>query len=123
MCKELVIATPIFLLLDFVFLYSQRKTFESQVITVQKTALILKPAGAIACYFFLLAGLYYFILRERKTPLEAMFFGLVVYGVYETTTYALLKNWKVETVIVDVLWGGALFYLTTLLTYWIAKKI
>ena len=123
MCKELVIATPIFLLLDFVFLASQRKTFESQVISVQKTALVLKPAGAIACYLFLLAGFYYFILRERRTPLEAMLFGLVVYGVYETTTYALLKNWKVETVMVDVLWGGALFYLTTLLTYWIAKKI
>ena len=118
-----MIATPIFLALDFVFLYSQRKTFESQVITVQKTALVMKPAGAIACYLFLLVGLYYFFLRERKTPLEAMLFGLVVYGVYETTTYALLKNWKVETVMVDVLWGGALFYLTTFLTYWIAKKI
>ena len=123
MCKELVIATPIFLLLDFVFLASQRKTFESQVISVQKTALVLKPAGAIACYLFLFAGFYYFILRERRTPLEAMLFGLVVYGVYETTTYALLKNWKVETVIVDVLWGGALFYLTTFLTYWIAKRV
>ena len=123
MCKELFIATPIFLLLDVVFLATQRKTFESQVISVQKTALILKPAGAIVCYLFLLVGLYYFILRERRTPLEAMLFGLVVYGVYETTTYALLKNWKVETVIVDVLWGGALFYLTTFFTYWIAKKI
>jgi len=65
MCKELLIATPIFLILDFVFLYSQRKTFETQVISVQKTALVLKPAGAIACYLFLLAGLYYFILREH----------------------------------------------------------
>jgi uncharacterized membrane protein len=123
MCKELIIATPIFLILDFVFLASQRKTFETQVISVQKTALVMKPAGAIACYLFLLAGLYYFILRERRTPLEAMLFGLVIYGVYETTTYALLKNWKVETVFVDVLWGGVLFYLTTFLTYWISKKI
>ena len=123
MCKELMIATPIFLILDFVFLFTQRKTFESQVISVQKTALIMKPAGAIACYLFLLVGLYYFILRERRTPLEAMLFGLVIYGVYETTTYALLKNWKAETVIVDVLWGGALFYLTTFLTYWIAKRL
>ena len=123
MSKELIIATPIFLILDFVFLASQRKTFESQVISVQKTALVMKPAGAIACYLFLLAGLYYFILRERRTPLEAMLFGLVVYGVYETTTYALLKNWRVETVMVDVLWGGVLFYLTTFLTYWISKRV
>lgn len=120
--QQLIIATPIFLVLDFVFLYSQRKTFESQVISVQKTALVMKIPGAIACYFFLLVGLYYFILREQRTPLEAMLFGFVIYGVYETTTYALLKNWKVETVAIDIIWGSVLFYLTTFFTYWISKK-
>lgn len=119
---ELLIAIPTFLLLDFVFLASQRKTFEKQVITVQKTALNMKISGAIACYIFLLFGLYYFILREHRSPLEAMLFGLIIYGVYETTTYALLKNWKMETVIIDVAWGGVLFYLTTVFTYWVAKK-
>ena len=119
---ELLIAIPTFLLLDFVFLTSQRKTFEKQVITVQKTALNMKISGAIACYIFLLFGLYYFILREHRTPLEAMLFGLIIYGVYETTTYALLKNWKLETVMIDVAWGGVLFYLTTIFTYWVAKK-
>jgi uncharacterized membrane protein len=66
---------------------------------------------------FLIFGLYFFILREKKTPLEAFIFGIVVYGVYETTTYALLKNWKITTVITDTLWGGVLFYLTTFFTY------
>ena len=73
--------------------------------------------SAIACYFFLLVGLYYFILKDRKSPLEAMLLGLVIYAVYETTTYALLKNWKLQTVMIDTLWGGTLFYLTTYFTY------
>jgi uncharacterized membrane protein len=43
--------------------------------------------------------------------------GMVIYGVYETTTYAILQKWRLETVVKDTLWGGILFYLTTFLTY------
>lgn len=49
--------------------------------------------------------------------MEAFLLGLVIYGVYETTTYSVLKNWKISTVITDTLWGGVLFYLTTFFTY------
>jgi len=111
------LSTFYFLLLDFIFLFWNRDTFEKQIIQVQRVSLQMKPIGAIICYLFLIFGLYFFILRERKTPLEAFLFGIVVYGVYETTTYALLKNWKITTVITDTLWGGVLFYLTTFFTY------
>ena len=111
------ISTFYFLVLDFLFLYWNRDVFEKQVIQVQRVSLQMKPFGAILCYLFLIFGLYFFILRENKTPLEAFLFGIVVYGVYETTTYTLLKNWKITTVITDTLWGGVLFYLTTFLTY------
>lgn len=117
------ISTFIFLFLDFIFLLYNRDTFEKQVIQVQKVSLQLKPFGILFCYLFLLTGLYYFILREKKTPLEAFLFGLVIYGVYETTTYALLKNWHFTTVIQDTLWGGVLFYLTTFFTYKIIEFI
>lgn len=113
----LFLSTFYFLLLDFIFLFWNRDTFEKQIIQVQRVSLQMKPIGAIICYLFLIFGLYFFILREKKTPLEAFLFGIVVYGVYETTTYALLKNWKITTVITDTLWGGVLFYLTTFFTY------
>jgi uncharacterized membrane protein len=117
------ISTFYFLLLDFIFLYYNRDTFEKQIIQVQRVSLKMKPIGGIFCYLFLIIGLYYFILREQKTPLEAFLFGLVIYGVYETTTYALLKNWNITTVITDTLWGGVLFYLTTFFTYLTMDKI
>ena len=31
-----------------------------------------------------------------------------VYGVYDLTTMAILKNWKLTTVVMDTLWGGIL---------------
>ena len=113
----LLIATFIFLILDFVFLFLNKSTFESQIIQVQRVSMVMKPAGILFCYLFLLVGLYYFILREKRTPLEAFLLGLIIYGVYETTTYSILKNWKFKTVLIDTLWGGILFYLTTFLSY------
>jgi uncharacterized membrane protein len=113
----LIIATFIFLFLDFVFLFLNKSTFERQIIQVQRVSIVMKPAGILFCYLFLLAGLYYFILREKRTPLEAFLLGLIIYGVYETTTYSVLKNWKFTTVMIDTLWGGILFYLTTFLSY------
>jgi len=117
MNTSLFIFIPIFLVLDVAFLSFQRNTFEKQIFAIQKEKINMNIPSAIACYFFLLVGLYYFIFKDRRSPLEAMLLGLVIYGVYETTTYALLKNWKLQTVLIDTLWGGTLFYLTTYFTY------
>ena len=57
--------------------------------------------------------LNYFIIKPRKSVSDAFLLGLVIYGDYETTSYALLKNWSLITVIIDTLWGGALFAITT----------
>ena len=114
-------STFLFLLLDFAFLFLNRDNFERQIIQVQRVSLQMKPIGVVLCYLFLVTGLYYFILRENKTPLEAFLLGIVIYGVYETTTYAVLKNWKFTTLVADTLWGGILFYLTTYITYYLHR--
>ena len=115
--KELLIPAVFLLLLDAIFIYINQKIYTDQVISVQRTALIIKPFGAILCYTLLLSGLYYFIIRNRKSPWEAFLFGLFTYGIYETTTYTILKNWNIKTVILDTLWGGILMALVTWLTY------
>jgi hypothetical protein len=107
----------ILLTLDFIYIYATFNEFRLQIAEVQRVVLQVKYLGAILCYFFLIFGLYYFILREHKSVLDAMLFGFVIYGVYDTTTYAVLKKWKLKLMIMDTLWGGALMGLTTLLTY------
>ena len=109
------ISSFIFLFLDFIFLLSNRDTFEKQVIEVQKVSLQMKPIGILFCYLFLLTGLYYFILREKKSPLEAFLFGLIIYGVYETTNLAIFKKWSPLISLIDTIWGGILFYSSYLL--------
>jgi uncharacterized membrane protein len=107
----------ILLTLDFIYIYATFNEFRLQIAEVQRVVLQVKYLGAILCYFFLIFGLYYFILREHKSVFDAMLFGFVIYGVYDTTTYAVLKKWKLKLMIMDTLWGGALMGLTTWLTY------
>lgn len=71
-------------------------------------------AAAIA-YIFVLFSYYYFIYLPKKSAKYAFVFGITVYGIYETTNWAI-KNWPMWLVITDTLWGGILYYLTTIIS-------
>ena len=117
MWEELIISGIILLVLDGIFLYANARMFQLQVAEVQRVSLQMKPLGSLICYALLIFGLYYFIIRQHKPVKDAVLLGLLVYGVFETTNYALLKNWHMKTMMVDTMWGGILLGLTTFLTY------
>ena len=118
--KLLLISAVILLSLDLLFLYANQTMFQKQVYSVQQSPLRMRIGSAVACYILLIFGLYYFILLPKRSIVDAILLGLIIYGVYETTTYALLANWSLQTVLIDTLWGGALLGLTTAFTYYIA---
>ena len=115
--KNIAAITVVLLALDFMYISVTRSMFEIQIADVQRVALQVRPLGAVLCYLLLVIGLYYFIIREHRPVFDAFLLGLVIYGVYETTSYALLKKWKWNIVLMDTLWGGVLFALTTFITY------
>ena len=112
----------ILLILDAIYISMIKDEFELQIASIQRVSMQIRPLGAIVCYFLLITGLWYFILRERRSIIEAFFFGIVIYGVYESTSYATLKNWSSKIFIMDTLWGGVLMGLTTYLTYKFTQK-
>lgn len=109
----MLISAIVFISIDFVYLNLMKGYFENQIKKVQGSALKFNLLGAAICYIFLIFGINYFIIKPRKSVNDAFLLGLVIYGVYETTNYALLTNWSIITVIIDTLWGGILFALTT----------
>ena len=132
---DLVVLAIIFLALDAVFLYTISDMFSRQIMLVQGTALKVNIPSAAICYVLIVLGLYYFVLRHIIVPnassaaaaiqnmrlrdgmIAAFFLGVFVYGVYETTTLALLRNWSPMTAVIDTTWGGALFALSAYLFY------
>jgi uncharacterized membrane protein len=121
--KDLVLPGIILLFFDFIYISASKNAFELQIAAVQRVSLQLRPLGAIACYIFLIFGLYYFILREHRSVMEAFLLGIVIYGVYDSTTYALLKKWDIKLAMMDTLWGGVLMALTTYFTYKYITKL
>lgn len=114
---KIVVSSIILLVLDTVFIYFMSSTFTSLIYDVQRSPLQINIYGAILCYIIIILGLNYFIIQRKKSVLDAFLLGILVYGVYETTSLALLKKWQPITVIIDTLWGGILFALTTYFTY------
>jgi uncharacterized membrane protein len=77
---------------------------------------------AIVCYIVLVFGLNYFVLQKDGSVIDAVLLGLVIYTVYETTNMAILSEWNITSVLVDSLWGGILFGLTTIIIRKIYKN-
>jgi len=115
--KEIIISSIALLILDGAYIALNQRSFENQVASVQRVILQVNLVGAIICYFFLIFGLNYFIISKKRTLLDAFLFGLIIYAVYDSTNYALFKQWKPLLAIMDAIWGGLLFALTTFITY------
>ena len=80
------------------------------------------PAAAMV-YLFLAAGVTLLVLGRARSPLDALalgaLLGLVIYGVYDFTNYATLREWPLPLVIVDVMWGTVLCAATA----WVATAL
>lgn len=123
MCwKQLAITFICLVALDVCYLTVTKDLMSVQIASVQRVALQPRMIGAIVCYLLIAAGLWYFILRDRRSPWEAMLLGVVIYGVFDSTNYAIFKNWKWQVALLDTLWGGVLFAMTTMAVYWISSK-
>jgi len=108
-----LVSAIIFIVLDSIYLNTTKSYMSNQIQKVQNAAIVPNYIAVLICYVFLITGLNYFIIKPNRSIQDAFLFGIVIYGVYETTNWAIFKNWSVLTVLIDTLWGGILFALTT----------
>jgi uncharacterized membrane protein len=114
---KILIVGVLFVAIDAVYLTSISGYFNKQIRAIQNAPIQLERVATAICYAFLAFGIYSFIIREKRSTLDAFFLGAVIYMVYETTNKAILKDWKWMTVALDGVWGGILFALVTFLSY------
>ena len=115
--KELLVSTIVLFILDYTYISINLRAFQDQITTVQRVVMQLKPEGAVICYILLIFALNYFIIKNNRSIMDAFALGLVIYGVYDSTNYAMLKKWNPYLAMMDTLWGGVLFATTTAVTY------
>ena len=118
-----------FLVIDFAWLTFASKYFYKPLLG---PLLLEKPIilPAIIFYFIYILGLSFLVLRpclENFSVINAAWmgaiFGLVAYGTYDLTNMATLKNWSLNVVIVDMIWGGLLTGTSSSVGIFLAKKV
>lgn len=127
--KLYMIALPIFIIMDMVWLGLLAKDFYR----IQIGALMKSDVNwfaVIAFYLIFIAGLVLFVILpalEKDSWMHALLygalFGLVCYATYDLTNLAITKDWPVLVTIVDLLWGMIVTSSVSVLTYFIANKI
>ena len=90
-----------------------RPVFDRHVADLLASPPRLLPAAVF--YLFYIAGLLWFVsvpALKELAPLQALIGGAILgalcYGTYEFTSFAVMKDWSPEQVVVDLLWGTAL---------------
>jgi uncharacterized membrane protein len=114
---KVIFSGIVFLILDAIYLNLTSSFTQKHIRMIQGSTISMNIYAAILCYVFLIAGLNYFIIEQNKSIMDAFLFGIVIYGVYETTNWAIFKLWPPFLVLIDTLWGGVLFATTTYIVY------
>lgn len=91
--------------------------FGKMVKNIQKDDMQLNVYGAIGAYILMILAVYKFIIMERKPPSDAFILGLCIYGVFDFTNYAIFKKYNMLIGLLDMFWGGILYYVVTWITY------
>jgi uncharacterized membrane protein len=123
MCwKDLAVITATFLIMDGTYFTVNSKFLTDTVKNVQKSTIQTKYGAVALTYVFMIATLYYFIIRPNRKAMDAFYLGVGVYGIYELTNYATLTNWPLSLVLMDTLWGGILFASATCMIKYVVNK-
>jgi len=113
MCKKIIIVSIIFILLDAIYLNFTRFITVPLIEKIQHSPITINIFSLVIVYIFDIFVLYYFIILKNLSLFEAFLLGLCVYGIYEFTNKSIFTKWNYSLVIIDSLWGGFLFLLTT----------
>jgi uncharacterized membrane protein len=125
--KLYALTVPVFFIIDLIWLGIVAKGFYQK-----NLKFILSPnvnwTAAIIFYLMYIAGILIFAVVPgvakdslRHAALWGALFGFFTYATYDLTNLALLKDWPLNIVIVDIIWGMVLCTIVATLSFYIAK--
>lgn len=86
--------------------------------------------AAIVFYIIFIIGISIFVIYPAAAKNSMYYsvvygalFGVFTYATYELTNMATLKDWPVEIVIIDIIWGAVLTSIVSTAGYYIVKWI
>jgi len=120
--KRFLVAFLSYLILDFFWFQFSLPSYKKVVGDIQgneirsKNELNVEIQTRILpflAYILLPIGLTIFVLNSKNNNVfYGALYGLVVYGIFNLTNRALFKNWSLNILVLDTLWGTIVSALT-----------
>ena len=127
MIKNFIFTFLAMLPIDVIWLFLMKNTYDKWLMPFQR---VLNIPAAILVYIFIPFGLFWLVINKNavngistKVLIDAFIYGVCSYAVYDLTNLTTLKNWSVQMTIVDIIWGGVLCTLTTIIALFAISKI
>lgn len=128
--NKLIVSSVLLLVLDLIWLKGYMgNEYKKMIRKIQGSDMRVNTVYAILSYALMIIGLNVFVIPNiNKDNLlfdslkYGFLFGIILYGVYDFTIGAVLKDWNLNLAIVDVLWGGIVYFLATYLTFKILER-
>ena len=119
--KKEIISILVLLILDFLWIgLFMKNRYQNEIKQIQGTPMSVNIVYAVISYVLMAVGLILFVLPNIRSEHRLMdslkygfLFGIVVYGIYDFTAAAVISKWNMITAILDVLWGGTVFFLAS----------
>ena len=121
--------TSVFLFIDIIWLSQSFSYFyQPNIGDLLREDVILLPAALFYIIYPLGVTILVVLPSLKKGLSKAIFFngfvlGFVAYGTYNLTNMATLQGWSANVVVVDMIWGGVLTGVSSLLGTYIARRV
>jgi glucan phosphoethanolaminetransferase (alkaline phosphatase superfamily) len=99
---------------------------ENYIEKVQHTKMVLNSkslASSLVLSFIMVFSLWYCIIERNGGGLEAFLLGIVMTAYSEFTTSLMFTEWPLKIVFIDILVGGTIFSLVTIIYNLIFKRL
>jgi uncharacterized membrane protein len=113
-----LVAIFVLIIVDLIWVTLNKPMYKSLVFGVTNRAMDINLPSAIVAYSLMIVGFVAIVLPQiivkpgssildfAMTALRyGGLFGLVVYGIFNATNYAIFKNYSLKVSLIDTLWG------------------
>jgi len=126
--KHLFLYLVLLLVVDIPFLrFIFGEPYAKMVQAIQGTPMQIieggwtKVTGVAGVYLLMALAILMFVRPRIEDNITALawggLLGSIIYGVYAFTAFALFTNWNLNLSLVDLVWGGVLFGIVSVLGY------
>ena len=122
--KYRILSSLTLLILDFLWIgMYMGKKYGVMIEKIQKIKMSGGPEKifyAVLAYSLMVLGLNLFVLPRINTNnvklkdclIHGFLFGIILYGVYDFTCAAVLKDWDIKLAFIDIFWGGFVYFIS-----------